>query len=165
MLFRSAFLSSKKNFSLVQLVFAFVINIFIVIGARINFTPILANLPFTHLNAYFIFLDLLAFSPLLFSTMFFCRVVSLACRQKQLIDFHSGVLLAISSVGNLLGFFLAAFFSDWLQNYAWLLFILLSGIFLLFLFAAQNSRVHLASSRSEERRVGKECRSRWSPYH
>ena len=22
-----------------------------------------------------------------------------------------------------------------------------------------------ASSRSEERRVGKECRSRWSPYH
>ena len=23
----------------------------------------------------------------------------------------------------------------------------------------------LASSRSEERRVGKECRSRWSPYH
>ena len=24
---------------------------------------------------------------------------------------------------------------------------------------------HLASQRSEERRVGKECRSRWSPYH
>ena len=24
---------------------------------------------------------------------------------------------------------------------------------------------HLARSRSEERRVGKECRSRWSPYH
>ena len=23
----------------------------------------------------------------------------------------------------------------------------------------------LTSSRSEERRVGKECRSRWSPYH
>ena len=23
----------------------------------------------------------------------------------------------------------------------------------------------LAKSRSEERRVGKECRSRWSPYH
>ena len=24
---------------------------------------------------------------------------------------------------------------------------------------------HTISSRSEERRVGKECRSRWSPYH
>ena len=24
---------------------------------------------------------------------------------------------------------------------------------------------YLAESRSEERRVGKECRSRWSPYH
>src|SRR5439155_9739312 len=24
---------------------------------------------------------------------------------------------------------------------------------------------HLSLSRSEERRVGKECRSRWSPYH
>ena len=26
-------------------------------------------------------------------------------------------------------------------------------------------RVELQNSRSEERRVGKECRSRWSPYH
>ncbi len=26
-------------------------------------------------------------------------------------------------------------------------------------------REDLLSSRSEERRVGKECRSRWSPYH
>src|SRR5580700_1901693 len=25
--------------------------------------------------------------------------------------------------------------------------------------------VHFAAERSEERRVGKECRSRWSPYH
>ena len=24
---------------------------------------------------------------------------------------------------------------------------------------------HLKKNRSEERRVGKECRSRWSPYH
>ena len=24
---------------------------------------------------------------------------------------------------------------------------------------------HIAKTRSEERRVGKECRSRWSPYH
>ena len=29
------------------------------------------------------------------------------------------------------------------------------------LFSIENS----VSSRSEERRVGKECRSRWSPYH
>ena len=26
-------------------------------------------------------------------------------------------------------------------------------------------RVHIDGERSEERRVGKECRSRWSPYH
>ena len=25
--------------------------------------------------------------------------------------------------------------------------------------------VHFTGGRSEERRVGKECRSRWSPYH
>ena len=29
-------------------------------------------------------------------------------------------------------------------------------------FDRQNSHIEL---RSEERRVGKECRSRWSPYH
>ena len=28
-----------------------------------------------------------------------------------------------------------------------------------------NFALHLNSVRSEERRVGKECRSRWSPYH
>jgi len=32
-------------------------------------------------------------------------------------------------------------------------------------FAALNAAVFSDGSRSEERRVGKECRSRWSPYH
>ena len=30
---------------------------------------------------------------------------------------------------------------------------------------AAGTRARKASLRSEERRVGKECRSRWSPYH
>ena len=30
---------------------------------------------------------------------------------------------------------------------------------------SRNVIVKADSSRSEERRVGKECRSRWSPYH
>src|SRR5437867_12394987 len=34
-----------------------------------------------------------------------------------------------------------------------------------FIDAAKRLRILLASKRSEERRVGKECRSRWSPYH
>ena len=29
----------------------------------------------------------------------------------------------------------------------------------------RNSIKELVGTRSEERRVGKECRSRWSPYH
>src|SRR3712207_8146414 len=29
----------------------------------------------------------------------------------------------------------------------------------------RDHRVHVSIERSEERRVGKECRSRWSPYH
>ena len=29
----------------------------------------------------------------------------------------------------------------------------------------QNSTSQVSRERSEERRVGKECRSRWSPYH
>ena len=31
--------------------------------------------------------------------------------------------------------------------------------------AATQAAVHYLTTRSEERRVGKECRSRWSPYH
>ena len=31
--------------------------------------------------------------------------------------------------------------------------------------AVANLRGYTMSNRSEERRVGKECRSRWSPYH
>ena len=30
---------------------------------------------------------------------------------------------------------------------------------------AQDSNLRICHIRSEERRVGKECRSRWSPYH
>ena len=30
---------------------------------------------------------------------------------------------------------------------------------------SENSEYDEAKNRSEERRVGKECRSRWSPYH
>ena len=30
---------------------------------------------------------------------------------------------------------------------------------------AQSNKGSYGSVRSEERRVGKECRSRWSPYH
>ena len=31
--------------------------------------------------------------------------------------------------------------------------------------STENVKVTLSKKRSEERRVGKECRSRWSPYH
>ena len=31
--------------------------------------------------------------------------------------------------------------------------------------SADNETFKIAKIRSEERRVGKECRSRWSPYH
>ena len=34
-----------------------------------------------------------------------------------------------------------------------------------FVFGRGHTVVELATTRSEERRVGKECRSRWSPYH
>ena len=32
-------------------------------------------------------------------------------------------------------------------------------------FLTTKNQKNLEKSRSEERRVGKECRSRWSPYH
>ena len=32
-------------------------------------------------------------------------------------------------------------------------------------YAKINFKTYLQEIRSEERRVGKECRSRWSPYH
>src|SRR2546430_13466069 len=32
-------------------------------------------------------------------------------------------------------------------------------------FVREKRHIGLAAARSEERRVGKECRSRWSPYH
>ena len=34
-----------------------------------------------------------------------------------------------------------------------------------FFYNLRNKQFSLLKDRSEERRVGKECRSRWSPYH
>ena len=31
--------------------------------------------------------------------------------------------------------------------------------------AVDPGKIEMVKARSEERRVGKECRSRWSPYH
>src|ERR1043166_9998705 len=46
----------------------------------------------------------------------------------------------------------------------------LAGLFIVIHVVARRSLLpriesHYAPARSEERRVGKECRSRWSPYH
>ena len=41
--------------------------------------------------------------------------------------------------------------------------IIMAAVFLLCFFLGRNLSVE--NPRSEERRVGKECRSRWSPYH
>ena len=38
-------------------------------------------------------------------------------------------------------------------------------IFAAFCFARSSKKLDKWFKRSEERRVGKECRSRWSPYH
>ena len=46
------------------------------------------------------------------------------------------------------------------QHFAFLTFWACAGIL-----AGQHLKDFLYRQRSEERRVGKECRSRWSPYH
>ena len=40
-----------------------------------------------------------------------------------------------------------------------------NGCFLYRLGTLMSKNNIIATTRSEERRVGKECRSRWSPYH
>ena len=40
-----------------------------------------------------------------------------------------------------------------------------SSVFSMIKTLSENVIVPIATTRSEERRVGKECRSRWSPYH
>ena len=49
----------------------------------------------------------------------------------------------------------------------WLSFVGIGGAIIVGIISSllQYFRVPVISRRSEERRVGKECRSRWSPYH
>ena len=48
----------------------------------------------------------------------------------------------------------------------WYGIIIACGLLLAVLYAWKSApRYKVDGSRSEERRVGKECRSRWSPYH
>ena len=50
---------------------------------------------------------------------------------------------------------------------AWMVIVIIAREFIIsgFRLIASDNGVVIAASRSEERRVGKECRSRWSPYH
>ena len=48
---------------------------------------------------------------------------------------------------------------------AWLLLSLLISVGCIYPANYAEQKINEAYDRSEERRVGKECRSRWSPYH
>src|SRR3712207_7872763 len=64
--------------------------------------------------------------------------------------------------------FLSTFFVSWFKPPFWYNFQLVGRavVFTLFCIGLWHLAVRLkACFRSEERRVGKECRSRWSPYH
>ena len=46
-----------------------------------------------------------------------------------------------------------------------LIIVLMTAVNSLIKIIGEERFYHVAKKRSEERRVGKECRSRWSPYH
>ena len=60
----------------------------------------------------------------------------------------------ICSVLGVIGSAIASFFGGWD-----------AGLTTLLIFMGLDYISGLIVARSEERRVGKECRSRWSPYH
>ena len=65
----------------------------------------------------------------------------------------------ISVVFPLIGFIMLAV---WLhEHWGWGAWVIWVGV----LFGLFTAAVGVRDTRSEERRVGKECRSRWSPYH
>ena len=84
---------------------------------------------------------------------------------KLIIDKPFGLLLIFS------GLFGIELFIIYLLADAGLLQVLLAEDYsfisrvILAIYLAASLHVMLVSYRSEERRVGKECRSRWSPYH
>ena len=57
-----------------------------------------------------------------------------------------------------LGLFDSSFYFKEKGGHRWIAFLLMALVFL-------SPVLVVEKSRSEERRVGKECRSRWSPYH
>ena len=74
-------------------------------------------------------------------------------------EFWNTIQLVFTAVGGWLGWFLGG--CDGLL-YALLIFVTLDYLTGVMCAVADHK---LSSERSEERRVGKECRSRWSPYH
>ena len=72
--------------------------------------------------------------------------------------------------GALVRYFISKFFSQYYKGdlpigtlFSNLISCLIVGIFLAIL--SESKYLNQNTKRSEERRVGKECRSRWSPYH
>ena len=62
------------------------------------------------------------------------------------------------------GFYGSAF-GNILGTLYFLLFQCVGVLYIKRIFPEKGLLFHLLTGRSEERRVGKECRSRWSPYH
>src|SRR5256885_9223859 len=78
-------------------------------------------------------------------------------------DVCSSDLSSVISKGWPIPLYAAASFSSRLPNFsiaAWVF-----SVEILSVGQAQTFPIGMEPNRSEERRVGKECRSRWSPYH
>src|SRR5260370_17981234 len=95
---------------------------------------------------------------LILSAILFCRGVSAFLLKRNIITIFMAIELMLNAVN--LSFIAFANYLGKLSGHVFVFFVMVV--------AAAEAAVGLAiiiAIRSEERRVGKECRSRWSPYH
>ena len=114
-------LAGKIKFTLSQVSMVFLLHCLLVLPSLPAIAWALSFIRFTNMHYYLLFLDFLTFSPLLWASVFFCRVIKLTGKESKLIDFYAGSCLAVASLGNIAGYLLIALVAPIILSVNWIL--------------------------------------------
>ena len=116
-----SWLASRYKWQLNHIAAYFVLHAISIILLLPTISNFLVRPDWPHLNLYIFWLDIIAMSPLIWPSVFWCQALAQTPAPSKREDVYSGLFLFVSSLGNLSGFFLVAVLTGWLIHWSWIL--------------------------------------------
>lgn len=140
-----ALLSNKFKIKLWIISVLFFVHILSILIFLPNIAQWLGSFNYQNLIVFQFALNILAFSPLIWATVFLCRSIEEARPKLEKIDIYAGLFLCISSIGNILGYLLTAITANLITSWLIISPLLILVILILAIITNQNYQKFIIS--------------------